>query len=281
MNALLYRGTLPFLEKEVRATIDAGLAKQAMAALVKVIDEKRRSTSKLEILICAQAIDALGNFREHGAEIVPLLTELQRVPENAIGATATTALRRIQGKTPPPPNQPPLTPSKLASNDSEFKILHAKFTDTFALRNPISPTQLSMVSAREGSRLFWTEIKISKRARLTIELGTLRLRDSVGNAYSLTGYHVVPEYAKKGPALISTLLQAEGLRGSMLGVTISGKVSTRFPTMEIESSPDRIMLNIFRGDAIVSLMFVVPENASIVALQDFLGREIVLGDGGK
>ena len=96
LNAILYQGSLPYTGDDVRDAINLGLEKLAIAALIRLIQEKKNSTDKADLLICAQSIKALGQFRSHAKEATPLLAELQNYKDNAVGSAAKLALEDIQ-----------------------------------------------------------------------------------------------------------------------------------------------------------------------------------------
>ena len=96
LNAIAYQGTLPYTGDDVRDAINLGLEKLAIAALIRLIQEKKNSTDKADLLICAQSIKALGQFRSHAKEATPLLAELQNYKDNAVGSAAKLALEDIQ-----------------------------------------------------------------------------------------------------------------------------------------------------------------------------------------
>ena len=102
LNAIAYQGTLPYTGDDVRDAINLGLEKLAIAALIRLIQEKKNSTDKADLLICAQSIKALGQFRSHAKEATPLLAELQNYKDNAVGSAAKLALEDINGKPLPP-----------------------------------------------------------------------------------------------------------------------------------------------------------------------------------
>ena len=113
LNAIAYQGTLPYTGDDVRDAINLGLEKLAIAALIRLIQEKKNSTDKADLLICAQSIKALGQFGSHAKEATPLLAKLQNNKDNAVGSSAKLALADINGKPQPPPTPPPVDiPSK-------------------------------------------------------------------------------------------------------------------------------------------------------------------------
>ena len=115
LNAIAYQGTLPYTGDDVRDAINLGLEKLAIAALIRLIQEKKNSTDKADLLICAQSIKALGQFRSHAKEATPLLAELQNYKDNAVGSAAKLALEDINGK--------PLPPTSAEARDAVLSLV--------------------------------------------------------------------------------------------------------------------------------------------------------------
>jgi hypothetical protein len=93
VNLLMYNlGKGSYAGDEVRGAINLGLEKPAVSALIKLIQEKKSSTDKADLLICAQAIRALGQFSPAAREAAILLAELQNYKDIAVRSAAELAL---------------------------------------------------------------------------------------------------------------------------------------------------------------------------------------------
>ena len=69
-----------------------GLAKPAVSELIKLIQEKKSSPDKSDLLICAQAINTLGEFGPLARDVSPQLEELRDHSEIVVKAAAIPAL---------------------------------------------------------------------------------------------------------------------------------------------------------------------------------------------
>lgn len=101
LNAMAYQGALGDAGDEVRDVINLGLEKSAVSTLIKLIQQKSRSTDKADLLICRQSIRALGHFGPLAREATQLLDDLQNSQDNAVGSAAKLALKDINGKPQP------------------------------------------------------------------------------------------------------------------------------------------------------------------------------------
>jgi hypothetical protein len=97
-NAFFYLGTLPYTGDDVQDIVKLGLEKPAIVALIQLIQEKKNSSDKADLLMCGQSIKALGQFGPHAREVIPLLAELQTSRDNAVGSSAKLAIASINGK---------------------------------------------------------------------------------------------------------------------------------------------------------------------------------------
>ena len=109
LNFLLYVATLDDTRVEVQDAINLGLEKPAVSALVKLIQEKKSSTHKADLLICAQSIIAVDHFGSHAKEAATLLGELQNHKDKAVGTAAKLALEDINKPAHPASPEPTKT----------------------------------------------------------------------------------------------------------------------------------------------------------------------------
>lgn len=96
LDIFLFEGTLPMLDPEIREIRSRGAEKPAVAALIKIIQEKQNSSSKKDLIICGQALRALGQLGVAAAEALPMVKGLKAHGEMVVALRAGEAFEEVK-----------------------------------------------------------------------------------------------------------------------------------------------------------------------------------------
>jgi hypothetical protein len=284
LGALLFEGGFRSTRPEVDEAVKLGLQKPALAALARVVQDKKRSADKADVLACARAIKAIGQFGPAARDMAPPLAELAGHQEPAIAAAVKIALTGIgspaAGPMTPPAAGPGTGPAKRGARPPGGVTLRtSRFVESVALRlNVFGPVDTTPIRAEPGHRLLWAEIRLTQPGLTTIGLDRLRVVDGRGGEYRPAGFKV--GLTPTGPANrpeIAHLINPARLTGPVLPKFVGGSSSTESANARIETSPQTIAVTLKRGEAFATFLFVVPADATDLALRDIAGGDLALG----
>jgi hypothetical protein len=161
LNATVYQGSLSHTGDDVREVMSQGLEKPAVSALIALIQEKKPSADKRDLLICAQAVKALGQFGASAEDAVSQLAGLQNHEDVAVGSAAKLALNAIKSAAPGPlptvsPTAGPLTfqvKSFKTQNSYDYGYTKEK---RISVNNANDTLLVVNISARNGGKAWET-----------------------------------------------------------------------------------------------------------------------------